>query len=75
MKEVIEGWIARDQYKENDSDLYVGKFKPQRHESPLGLGMWYEYGDYMQLPCEMFPEIKWEDEPQKVKITIEVIDV
>ena len=75
MKEVIEGWIARDQNKGNDSDLYVGMFKPQRQKSSLGFGMWCEYGDYIQLPCEMFPEIKWEDEPRKVKITIEMIDV
>ena len=72
MKEVIEGWIARDQepdeFSSKGTDLFLYLYKPIRC-----VGNFIDDGGYcMSLPRELFPEQKWEDEPKKVKITIEL---
>lgn len=77
MKQSIEGWVARDS-KNDGSRLNFFEVKPERH--PI-------YG-YWRLPkgqtdartktitTTLFFDvnIKWEDEPRKVKITIEYDD-
>ena len=63
----IEGWLARDE----DGELYLYRDKPLRgseqwHENPVSIT------GLIELRRELFPEIKWsDDEPTKVKITIE----
>ena len=73
MTEVIEGWIARDTEKDNDwdgTDLWLYPHKPIRC-----VGNFIDSkGCCMSLPTELFPSQRWEDEPRKVKITIEVMD-
>lgn len=71
MKEVIEGWIARDQ-EPNDmidgTDLWLFPDKPVRV-----VGNFIDSsGCCMSLPSSLFPSQRWEDEPQKVIITIEI---
>ena len=75
MKETIEGWIARDEREKAIDSLAVYRGNPpERDSSDIG-GYWSNRGDYMTLPKEMFPNQHWEDEPQKVIITIETIEL
>ena len=66
MKE-MEAWAARDK----DGELYLYKDKPLRgseqwHENPVSIT------GLIELRKESFPEVKWsDDEPTRVKITIE----
>ena len=74
MKETIEGWIARDEEPYTSSsegtDLFLYPYNPIRT-----VGNFVDERGYcMSLPKELFIEQKWEDEPRKVKITIETID-
>lgn len=62
----IEGWIARD--KDDDAICLFGK-EPER----LDCGIWHTFATGIILPTDSFPDIKWEDEPLKVKLTIEEI--
>ena len=71
MKEVIEGWIARDQNAAGYLGLYIGEEPLRDHQ---GYGWWQNRGDWMSIPKDKFPDLKWEDEPRKVKITIETIE-
>lgn len=70
MKTTIIGWIARDK----NGDIYCyPQYKPYRSQR----GLWWESADEsdenaMILPQDNFPEIKWEDEPRKVKLTITI---
>ena len=60
-------WMARD--KDNaQRALCVGHYKPKR-----GSSIWVDFGAHMVLPREKFPNVKWEDGPVKVKVTIEII--
>ena len=70
MKTTIEGWIVRD----NDDDftfphLWLFSSKPWR--SFIYDGMWTGDRESFVLPDSAFPDLKWEDEPRKVTITIE----
>ena len=70
----VKGWVARN---EGDDQLLFGD-KPKRgnrrdhtedywilsNKVPVDYNVW-------SLPSEMFPDIKWEDEPVEVEITIE----
>lgn len=63
----LEGWVARDE----DGELYLYKDKPLR-----GSEQWREnpalITGLIELRKELFPEVQWsDDEPTKVKITIE----
>ena len=59
----IELWAARDM----DGKLFLYKLKPLKD-----LTVWYSPGFSLVLASASFPEIKWsDDEPTKVKITIE----
>ncbi len=68
-EEIIKGWVARDRIEGEISDLYIGQNKPRRiGEEPFG--MWVDFGEFMALPHEIFPDLKWEDEPIEVEIVI-----
>lgn len=61
---VIQGWVARDA---NPHSLYIYGRKPERLSD-----MWSSFGESYAIPIEAtaFPDITWNDEPQKVKFTI-----
>ena len=59
----IESWAARDM----DGKLFLYRDKPLKD-----LTVWYSPGFSLALGRTPFPEIKWsDDEPTRVKITIE----
>lgn len=62
MKNIINGWIARDK----DYRLHFFRTKPQKYED---CGEWSNGGERYLIPSE-FSFIGWNDEPQKVKMTI-----
>ena len=66
-KIILDMWMARDKYVEETS-LCVGTRKPERGE-----GMWHGFGNNLALPPSTFKQITWENEPVKVKVTIEII--
>lgn len=49
--------------------LIFSKEKPLRDDE--GYEEWMDCGDSIELPKHWFPEVTWEDEPQKVKLSIE----
>jgi len=60
-------WVARDK-EDNVLALYI--YKPIRketywtHDERLDISR----GRWMYLPKDMFPDLKWEDEPLEVNI-------
>ena len=59
----IELWAARDK----DGKLFLYRDKPIKDKF-----VWYSPGFSLVLASASFPEVKWsDDEPTKVKITIE----
>ena len=63
----VKGWVARcseDYY----NDLYLFIYNPPTRMATYWFGgfAW----DSMKLPKEMFPDLKWEDEPVPVEITL-----
>ena len=59
----IESWAARDM----DGKLFLYRDKPIKDKF-----VWYSPGFSLVLASASFPEVKWsDDEPTKVKITIE----
>ena len=72
--ETFEGYIARDEKEKlGDSLSLYRDVPPERDAADFG-GYWENRSDFITLPKEMFPDQKWEDEPRKVKVTIELID-
>ena len=69
MNEVkIKGWVARDSFLDVVS-LY--STKPYRNG---GIGIWNILsGGCIGLSKDLFPDLKWEDEPLEVEITIKAI--
>ena len=68
MKEIFEGWIARDK----DGDCCVYEEKPERR---YDIEMWYDgHRIFAFVNMDVLPDITWDTEPRKVKITIETID-
>ena len=69
----IKGWVARDQVEgEDGTNIYLGYNKPRKlGEEPFVT--WCDYGDFISLPKEMFPELAWESEPIEVELTIKKI--
>jgi len=62
----IKGYIARDAFM---GELCLYSEKPYRNTE--GLGIWkMGIGGNIHLPKEMFPDLKWEDEPRMVEVTI-----
>ena len=65
MKEEVtfEGWVARDMFGE----LNVFIKKPTKFFGKV----WSDQtGKRFGLPESLFPDLKWEDEPKKVSVTI-----
>jgi hypothetical protein len=61
-----ELWVARD--KKNKALIYLYRNKPFRD---IESGIFYEEdSDVIELPEEAFPEVTWENSPQKVNIVI-----
>ena len=62
--EKVKGYIARDAFME---ELCLYSDKPYRNSD--GLGIWkMNKGGIIRLPKEIFPDLKWEDEPMMVEI-------
>ena len=62
MKE-MEAWAARDK----DGKIYLYRYKPIKDKF-----VWYSPGFHLALASASFPEVQWsDDEPTRVKITIE----
>lgn len=80
MKEVIEGWIARDLGPINAQDLNIGKLRvwpryPYRNK--IGCFWMPNFPQdiaIIEIPKDKFTSLKWKDEPLKVKVTIETIE-
>ena len=78
----IEGWVCRDGYDGDIKDSILHLFlkgepfphnnKPRRIVNDY-LQMW-KGANGLHLPSEMFPEVTWESEPKRVKITITPIE-
>lgn len=65
----INGYIARDAFL---GELCLYSDKPYRNSD--GLGIWkMSKGCNFHLPKEMFPDLKWEDEPMMVEVTFTTI--
>ena len=71
MTYTLKGWVARDECSGDESNLYIGQQKPKRIENTApGFGSWCDYGEFMALPQEWFPELKYSDVPIEVEIII-----
>jgi len=71
--EKVKGWIARD----DDGTLAIHYEKPRRvcyqngNIMPDGTPwVWENEAGYGLLPVKIFPDLKWEDEPLEVELTI-----
>lgn len=68
MKEIIEGFVARDA----NGFIYLWEECPRRC-SDIRYKWWEStFSTRMELPAQSFPDITWEDEPKKVKVTIDL---
>jgi len=66
----ITGWVARDSVE----DGFVGTGLILHHSKPTRCGgEWSSHTIAMHLPSGAFPNIKWEDEPIEVEVTIKQI--
>ena len=62
--EEIKAWVARDK----DGGIAMSENKPFKYERAE---QWICDGQYVFLPDNWFPEVKWSDEePTKVKLEI-----
>lgn len=63
----LKGWVARDSVEDafNGCGLILHCKKPWRTG-----GEWSNQTIAMHLPWNMFPDLKWEDEPIEVELTI-----
>lgn len=63
----ISGWIARDSIE----DAFMGCGLILHHTKPhRDRGEWSSQTIAMHLPSNMFPELRWEDEPVEVELII-----
>lgn len=62
----IKGWMARDE----DGALYVFASKPQRAKGIYKEDIWDNGDAALPLPKSIFLDLKWEDEPIEVELTI-----
>ena len=68
----IEGWVARDKCGPTDLGLRIYTAYPRRME---GLKRWNgREAKSVLIDHRLFPEVTWDSEPQKVRITIKTID-
>lgn len=68
---VREGFVARDE----DGFISVYQNKPTRDEYDCH-GFWHDdnSGSHIDLPTDSFPSVTWQNEPKRVRITIEEIE-
>ena len=66
---VIEGYVARDR----SGFLLFFKNEPFRDRD---LGTWNDndLGAFNGFPIEMFPNLKWEDKPIKVDLSVSIVE-
>ena len=64
--QIMELYIARDK----DGSLWVYDTEPQRQDDDFRVNY---HGQQMFIDCSMFPEVTWENSPQR--LTIASIDV
>ena len=57
-------WIARDK----DGELYLYPTEPRKGDFRFTCGHVYE--DYIQLNCDEFPEVTFENSPQEVELKL-----
>ncbi len=72
MENKMTGWVARDN-RENFSRLHFFTMHPHR-ENDKWCKPYYSYTEVLRLNKDMFPELKWEDEPIHVEMVISAID-
>lgn len=65
---VIEGWIARNSKEFNNQLIFVPGDEPPCRMAKYWLAG-FAWG-YTVIPDDTYPDLKWEDEPQKVKLII-----
>ena len=72
-KEVtIEGWVARDKCGPTDLGLRIYTAYPRRME---GLKRWNgREAESVLIDHSLFPEVTWNSEPKKVRLTITQIE-
>lgn len=56
-------WIARD----SDNELYIYNGKPTRKKEYFNSP---SIGDYFRVDDNLFPEVTWENSPQKVELKL-----
>lgn len=61
-------WVARD----NNGELYLYNEKPEYYN---GSKVWVAGGICAKLDNNLFPELKWEDEPLEVKLRPAITDL
>ena len=61
----IKGWVARD----SNGSLTLCKVRPSRYENDC----WVDAEEYFPLDSQIFPYLKWEDEPIEVELTIKKV--
>lgn len=62
----IKGWVARDKA----GGLFAYTKEPDRGEC-----VWLSKDDvYISIPCDRFPNLRWEDEPIEVEFIIKKED-
>lgn len=71
--EKVKGWVARD----DDGTLAIHYEKPRRvcyYNNEIVLDgtpwVWENEAGYGLLPVKIFPDLKWEDEPLEVELTL-----
>lgn len=66
----IKGWVARDSVE----DGFIGTGLIFHHSKPSRCGgEWSSQTIAMHLPWEMFPDLKWKDEPIEVELLIKKV--
>lgn len=69
----MHGWVCRDKIWDKelqDSDLCVAMEKPERDQE---MGCWFHMGYFIPLKTELWPDLKWDDEPVEVEILVKKI--
>lgn len=67
-EQVIDGWVARGYNGPRDLGLRVYSVKPKRYDKRKE---WNGHGRLSYLiDHRLFPEVTWESEPKRVKITL-----
>lgn len=67
MKNTISCYIVRDDEELSEPMLCICEEKPQS-----SYGMWVNCGNYIPLPSSMFPELTFDNSPQKANVSIEI---